>query len=128
MTAKMIDGVLVPMDEADLAQMEADRLAALSPVPQVVSRAQAMDIMAGFILPDGRALDTAMDEVTLAALAATDNLPDSDPDRIEAKRARIWWLNAQTFERRHARLVAAQTQFGLSEAQVDAMFRAAIAV
>lgn len=131
-------GTFRPLDDAEAAQVRPGwtfdgTLFAAPPapaalVPASVTRAQALDVMAGTILPDGRALDTALEQDLQADLDALADQPDSDAAKIEAKRALVWFRNAQTFERNHQRLLDAAARYQLSEARVDALFQAAAAV
>lgn len=120
---KLLDGELVPMTAEDLAQWEADA-SRPPPVPPFVTRAQALDVMAGFILPDGRALDRAVAEDLQAQLDALADRPDGDPEKIEAKRRLIWFGNAQQFDREHPFLLefVKNPAYGLTEEMADALF------
>lgn len=119
------DGKTVPLSDAIRAALVTEPF---NPVPASISIAAAFDVMAGFILPDGRALDTALLEDTQAALDATADLPDSDEAKIEAKRTWSWVRRSSVFERTHPRLLAFQSRYGLSDPLVDDMFRAAEAL
>lgn len=97
------------------------------PVPQEVTRAQARVAMAGQILPDGRSLLKATRALIAGRLAAVDSLPDSDPASIAAEQLSEWWESAATYRRDHPAMIEIAGEFGLSDAQVDDLFRAAAA-
>ncbi|WP_338928393.1 hypothetical protein WDZ11_14860 [Roseomonas mucosa] len=98
------------------------------PVPEEVTRAQARVAMAGQILPDGRSLLKATKALIQARLEAVDSLPDSDPASIAAEQLSEWWESAATYRRDHPAMAEIAGQFGLTDAQVDALFRTAAAV
>ncbi|APT59554.1 hypothetical protein RGI145_19605 [Roseomonas gilardii] len=98
------------------------------PVPQEVTRAQARVAMAGQILPDGRSLLKATKALIAGRLEAVESLPDSDPASIAAEQLNEWWESAATYRRDHPAMAEVAGQFGLSDAQVDALFRTAAAV
>ena len=98
------------------------------PVPEEVTRAQARVAMAGQILPDGRSLLKATKALIEARLAAVDSLPDSDPASIAAEQLNEWWESAATYRRDHPAMAEVAGQFGLTDAQMDDLFRTAAAV
>ena len=121
----IVRGVAQEALEAALAEVGTAPLVA---VPQEVTRAQARVAMAGQILPDGRSLLKATKALIQARLEAVDSLPDSDPASIAAEQINEWWESAATYRRDHPAMVEIAGQFGLTDAQVDDMFRAAAAV
>lgn len=117
-----VDGVTQEALEAALAEVGTAPLVA---VPQEVTRAQARVAMAGQILPDGRSLLKATRALIAGRLAAVDSLPDSDPASIAAEQLSEWWESAATYRRDHPAMIEIAGQFGLSDARMDALFRAA---
>ena len=121
----IVRGVAQEALEAALAEVGTAPLVA---VPQEVTRAQARVAMAGQILPDGRSLLKATRALIAGRLEAVDSLPDSDPASIAAEQLSEWWESAATYRRDHPAMVEIAGQFGLTDAQVDALFRTAAAV
>ena len=121
----IVRGVAQEALEAALAEVGTAPLVA---VPQEVTRAQARQVMGATILPDGRSLLKATRALIQARLEAVDSLPDSDPASIAAEQINEWWESAATYRRDHPAMVEIAGQFGLTDAQVDDMFRAAAAV
>lgn len=98
------------------------------PVPQEVTRAQARVAMAGQILPDGRSLLKATKALIAGRLEAVESLPDSDPASIAAEQLNEWWESAATYRRDHPAMIEIAGQFGLSDTQMDTLFRTAASV
>ncbi|MDT8330210.1 hypothetical protein RQ831_04030 [Roseomonas gilardii] len=121
----IVRGVAQEALEAALAEVGTAPLVA---VPQEVTRAQARQVMGATILPDGRSLLKATRALIAGRLEAVDSLPDSDPASIAAEQLNEWWESAATYRRDHSAMVEIAGQFGLTDAQVDALFRTATAV
>ena len=56
---------------------------------------------------------------------ATAHLPESDPQRIAARQADIWWEYGQVVERRHPLLIQFASTISMEDQQIDALFIAA---
>jgi hypothetical protein len=95
------------------------------PVPAAVARTQALWVAMEEVLPDGRALDTALQEDADAALAATAQLAPTDPQRIAAKRMQIFLRDVVTWERAHPMIEEMRVRYGLTVNEVDDLFRKA---
>lgn len=93
--------------------------------PVEISRAQARVAMATHILPDGRSLLSATRDMLAAQQEATTGRPDADPQRIAAMQAAEWWTAAATYRRDHPVLLAVAAALGLTNAEIQALFRAA---
>lgn len=61
------------------------------------------------------------------SLATVDAAIASMPEGIEKQEAQIEWADASTFNRNHPTLLLIASALGLTEAQVDAMWREAVA-
>ena len=96
-----------------------------APVPAAVTRTQALWVAMEEVLPDGRPLDAALQEDADAALAATAQLEPTDPQRIAAKRMQIFLRDVVTWERAHPMIEEMRVRYGLTEEQVDDLFRKA---
>lgn len=111
---KMVNGVSVEMsadeEAALLADQRAQTVALAAVVPALVSMAQAQIALlrAGLL-----------DQVQAAIAAAP------DPDGAEL---RIWWIKATICERANRFVISLGHKLGLTDAQIDDLFRNAASV
>jgi hypothetical protein len=98
------------------------------PVPREVTNYQARAVMRATLLPDGRSLETAVREALAGARDAAAALPEADPVRIAADQRWLAWEQSNNFYRDSALVLAFAAALGLSDADVDALFRAAAEV
>ena len=109
---KMVNNEMVPMSAEDLAQWEADQARVPAPPPRVpteVSRGQAL-----IALFQAAGITDAMIEAKLAAI----------PDGVERYIARVRFQEPRW--RRDSPFIAwGASEFGLTEAETDALFIAA---
>lgn len=99
------------------------------PVPAEVTNWQARAVLRRTFLPDAPAtsLFTRTDTLLRQARDVTAGLPESDPRRTQADLQWQAWEQANVFSRSGALLSGIGARFGLSDAQVDDLFRAAAA-
>lgn len=100
-----------------------------SPVPAEVTNWQARAVLRRTFLPDApdTSLFTRTDRLLREARNAASTLPESDPRRMRADLEWQAWEQANVFSRSGALLSGLGARFGLTEAQVDDLFRAAAA-
>ncbi len=100
-----------------------------SDVPAEVTSWQAKAVLRRTFLPDvpQTSLLTRTDRMLRQARDAATTLPESDPRRMEADINWLAWDRAGTFSRDGALLGDIGGRFGLTDAQVDDLFRAAAA-
>lgn len=98
-------------------------------VPAEVTNWQARSVLRKTFLPDApdTSLFTRTDLLLREARDAAAGLPESDPRRMEADIAWQAWEQSNVFSRSGALLSGIGTRFGLTDAQVDDLFRAAVA-
>ena len=98
-------------------------------MPAEVTNWQARAVLRRTFLPDAPAtsLFTRTDTLLRQARDATAGLPESDPRRTQADLQWQAWEQANVFSRSGALLSGIGARFGLSDAQVDDLFRAAAA-
>lgn len=103
---KMVDGKLVPMTPEEIAQADADAAAPAS-VPSMVTMRQArLALLGAGLLANVDAAIDAMSEPTKSA-------------------ARIEWDYSSAVQRHNGFVSQLGPALGLSEAQIDALFRVA---
>jgi hypothetical protein len=118
---------------SELVEASAEFLANLptappDPAPRSVTRFQARSVLRRALLPDGRTLFEAITAQLEASAAAVAVLPPTDEQRLATEDAVDAWANAQTFERTSQLVQTIAAGFGLTDEEVDAMFRQAAAV
>ncbi len=98
-------------------------------VPAEVTNWQARAVLRRTFLPDrpDTSLFTRTDRLLRQARDDAAGLPESNPRRIEADLNWQAWEQANTFSRDGALLASIGALFGLTDAQVDDLFRAAAA-
>lgn len=116
-----LDFRLEPAEEGDEAVQENPT----TPVPMEVTNFQARTIMRRTFLPDGRSIFEALRTELLGHYTRVQNLPANDPERIAAEDDWEAFEMASVVERGGRMVAEAQARFGLGDAQMDAMFRAA---
>lgn len=118
-----LDGVLVDAPDALVP------VAAAPPVPAEVTNWQARAVLRRTFLPDAPdvSLFTRTDATLRRARDETSGLPESDPARMRADLHWQAWEQANTFQRHGGLLATFAAGFGLTDADVDEMFRAAAA-
>jgi hypothetical protein len=110
MLMKNVNGVNVPLDEADLAQREADvQLMPALPMPTITARQLRLALL-------GLGLTGAQVEAQIAAM------PGSDTTR---EAARIEWEYATSYQRDHQLVAMLGAALNLTEAQIDNAWRGA---
>lgn len=99
------------------------------PVPAEVTNWQARAVLRRTFLPDApdTSLFTRTDRLLREARDAAAALPESDPRRMDADIAWQAWEQSNVFSRAGALLSGIGARFGLTDAQVDDLFRAAAA-
>lgn len=98
-------------------------------VPAEVTNWQARAVLRRTFLPDmpDTSLFTRTDRLLREARDTAAALPESDPRRMEADINWQAWEQSNVFSRSGALLSGLGARFGLTEAQVDDLFRAAAA-
>lgn len=96
-----------------------------APVPATVTNFQARAVLRGVIMPDGKSLETFMTEALRAGREAASVLPEADPARIGADRAWLAWEQSNEFERSSPLVGMWVSQLGMTDDQVDELFRQA---
>lgn len=105
MLMKNVNGVNVPLDEADLAQRAIDaQLMAVPPMPAITAAQLRLALL-------GLGMTGAQVEAAIDAMPGTD---------MQREAARIQWEYATTFPRQHPLVVAIGAALGMTEAQIDA--------
>ena len=105
MLMKNVNGVNVPLDEADLAQRAIDAQFVAAPNVSTITALQLRLALLGL-------------GITAAQVeAAIDAMPGADMRR---EAARIQWEYATTFPRQHPLVVAIGAALGMTETQIDA--------
>jgi hypothetical protein len=124
MELRFVDGQPVPLTAEELAQRQADALAA-PPAPLKVTMAQARAVMRATMVDSETSLLDAADAALRAGLAATGELSKSHPDRIAAETRWQFWEYANEMTRDGLLVAEMGPQLGLDDAQLDALFAAA---
>jgi len=114
MTMKLVDGVLTPLTAQEQAEYDARQA---SPPPSPVP-ASATNLQARYVL---RRTPTATPGVTLFDVIDA-HAKATGGDLLDA------WEYGNVFERNSAMMVGLATEFGISSAAMDDLFRAAGAV
>lgn len=130
MAAKLlVDGVLVDAPEGIAEAAAALPAGPAAPVPAEVTNWQARAVLRRTFLPDvpDVSLFTRTDTTLRRARDETAGLPESDPARMRADLYWQAWEQANTFQRHGGLLATFAAGFGLTDADVDDMFRAAAA-
>ena len=110
MLMKNVNGINMPLDEADLAQREADaQLMTAPPMPTITRRQLRLAL-----------LRLGMTGAQVDAQIAT--MPGTP---VEREAALIEWQDATTYYRDHPLVVALGAALGLTEAQIDNAWREA---
>ena len=110
MLMKNVNGVNVPLDEADLAQRAIDaQLMTAPPVSTITARQLRLALL-------GLGLTGAQVEAQIATMPGTDTTREA---------ARIEWEYATSYQRDHPLVVALGAALGLTEAQIDNAWREA---
>ncbi len=95
------------------------------PVPPSVPNADLRIVMQGRFLPDGRSYFTAADSYLAQARDGTAQLPDDDATKRRALAAWTQWDMGNLFYRADPLVAQLGALFGLSDADLDDLFRAA---
>lgn len=110
MLMKNVNGVNVPLDEADLAQQAIDAQLIASPPMPIITRRQLRLALLGL------GMTGAQVEAQIATMPGTP---------VEREAALIEWQDAATYQRDHPLVVALGAALGLTEAQIDNAWRGA---
>ena len=94
-------------------------------VPESVPNADLRIVLQGKFLPDGRSYFTAADAALAGNRNATAALADADPRRQAALAAWTQWDMGNFFHRADPLVAELGAQFGLSDAELDALFQGA---
>ena len=99
-------------------------------VPLTVTNAQARAVMRQTFPPalNGLSLFTAVDNALRSAKQNTAGLPDNNPDKITADIHWNFWEQANEFCRTGPLVQSLASQFGMSAADLDALFTTAAGV
>lgn len=127
------DGAIIPPDpdNRDYAAFLAWRDAGNTPgepppvapvVPQEITNFQARAVLRNTFLPDGTSMLTAVTTNLKTAMDQAAGLPENDPFRIQVDLAWQAWEMANTLSRTSPLVLHFAGTFGLSPAQLDAMF------
>lgn len=104
---KLVDGVLVELTPAEIAQRILDAQED-SPCPTQITRRQARQILA-----------------MLGKLTEVQSAIDSIPDELQRQIIQIEWEDSLTFDRNRPSLIMLATAIGLSSTDLDNMFKQA---
>jgi hypothetical protein len=125
MPTQIVNGVVVELTPAQVAALPG---ALPPPPPRSVTNFQARAVLRSRFMPDGTSLLSAVNAHLVQARDATAEMPETAPERIAADLAWQAWEQSNTVERDSSIVAQFAGLFGLSDADLDQLFRAAAEV